>query len=278
MRKQSRGAGFSLIEMMIVMAIFMVISGAVFGLLNASQVRYRSEQQVVEALQGARVAVSQMTRDIHKAGYPPANAYDISAAGFAGVVPANQVAVPFWSTPANCTINTLNPAASTCIVPNPFELVIEADIDPQNAISPEQVEWIYYRVEMPGGAAAPAAPAGGGTARTLYRMISEKVAGGDPRIQGVATYRAARALLTPLVENVVNDPAAWPADPDERVFRYWCGAGLTTCTANNIQGVFIVLRVQSRFPDPTRTVNTLGELNYRAVTLQSVSRPMNPAQ
>ena len=64
--------GFSLLEVMVVMTIFLVVAGAVFELLNVSQQRYRSEQQVLESFQGARLGMDLMVRDIHNAGYPPA--------------------------------------------------------------------------------------------------------------------------------------------------------------------------------------------------------------
>ena len=63
--------GFSLLEVMVVMTIFLVVAGTVFELLNVSQQRYRSEQQVLESFQGARLGMDLMVRDIHNAGYPP---------------------------------------------------------------------------------------------------------------------------------------------------------------------------------------------------------------
>ena len=63
-------SGFSLIELMVVLVIFLIVTGAVFGLLNVAQVRYRSEQQFLDSLQGAQTGLEQITRDIHRAGYP----------------------------------------------------------------------------------------------------------------------------------------------------------------------------------------------------------------
>src|SRR3972149_11498584 len=69
-------SGFSLIELMVVLVIFLIVTGAVFGLLNTAQIRYRSEQQFLDSLQGARTGLEQIARDIHRAGYPALNAYD----------------------------------------------------------------------------------------------------------------------------------------------------------------------------------------------------------
>jgi len=48
-----RERGFSLIEMLVVVAVFTVVTGAVFGLLDVAQQRYRIESEVLDAFQGA---------------------------------------------------------------------------------------------------------------------------------------------------------------------------------------------------------------------------------
>ncbi|MGH9862810.1 MAG: prepilin-type N-terminal cleavage/methylation domain-containing protein, partial [Candidatus Acidiferrales bacterium] len=40
---KKRQQGFSLLEVMLVLGIFLVVSGAVFELLNVAQLRYRAE-------------------------------------------------------------------------------------------------------------------------------------------------------------------------------------------------------------------------------------------
>src|SRR3990172_917691 len=149
MRVRRADSGFSLIELMVVLVIFLIVTGAVFGLLNVAQVRYRSEQQFLDSLQGARTGLEQITRDIHRAGYPALNAYDTvpqtppSAWTVAGGVPSNSVAVPFvgmrfGAIDQTCLVDTANPALSTCVIPGPFEIILEADLDPENAVAPAQ--------------------------------------------------------------------------------------------------------------------------------------------
>src|SRR2546426_12222934 len=70
-----RQRGFSLIEMMVAVAIFVVITGAAFSLLDNSQRRYTSEAQLLDSFQGARFGYDQMSLDIHSAGFPPQNAF-----------------------------------------------------------------------------------------------------------------------------------------------------------------------------------------------------------
>ena len=284
MRERLRQAGFSLIELMVVLVIFLIVTGAVFGLLNVAQVRYRAEQQFLDSLQGARIALENITRDVHRAGYPTANAYDTmpqtppslwtAAAG----VPVTRLAVPFVGYRAGaidqtCVIDTANPALSTCRVPNAFELIIETDLDPENTAAPNQIEWVYYRLDRPGNALA-SPPAGGGPVppgRTLYRRVSTKTCTGPPWTPMTCVGGNPIGAGSPFVDNVINDPALYGGDPNEAVFRYTCAGGATTCTPENIEEVYIVLRVQAY----SRDLQTRG---IRALTLQSVARRMNPSQ
>ena len=280
-----RGAkGFSLIEVMLVMAVFMVVSGAVFSLLGSAQVRYRSEQQLVEALQGARIGLDVLTRDIHRAGYPPINSYDRNVTLFAmdvangyparGLVAVRLPGMVGTTLSTVCLVDTDNPGAgaSTCDLPNPYELLIETDIDPDNQAVPEQVEWIYYRVAAPGTPHTSFPPDGGGNRRTLYRMVSDKKQGADPRASGTTKYRGIASRLVPMIEDVMNDPAG---GADQWVFRYVCTGGVTVCAPGQIQEIHVELRVQTRSPN-LLVPATGGMLNYRTVTLRTVARPINP--
>lgn len=267
MRKRASQAGFSLVELLIVLAIFAVVSGAILGLLNLAQARYRSEQQFLDAFQGARIGVDQLVRDIHTAGYPPVNAYDTVPANPASGwdpngVPVTMIAVPLVGivgTGVNqtCTVN------GTCTIPNPWELVIETDQEPDGT-----VDWIYYRL---------APPTGGGPLRTLYRAGSVKTCTGPPWVpmQCVGGNPVANTGV-PFVENVTQDPGQAP-DPTNNpaVFTYVCPGGTLTvpgtCTAEMVQEVYIVLRVRSTLPD-------LQTGDPRMITLQGAARVLNPPQ
>ncbi len=63
--------GFSLIELLVALGIFLVITGAAFTLLGSSQKRYQTDSQILTSFQEARLGVDQMVRDINDAGYPP---------------------------------------------------------------------------------------------------------------------------------------------------------------------------------------------------------------
>lgn len=66
--------GFTLIELMIGLAVTTVIVGAGFGVLIATQKATTSSQQIVDAQQGTRLAMELISRDIKLAGFGPWNA------------------------------------------------------------------------------------------------------------------------------------------------------------------------------------------------------------
>ena len=68
--------GFSLLELLIALAVFSFIVGGIFSNLTQSQTRYQFEQEVVEVQQTARNAADIMEREIKLAGFPIASYYD----------------------------------------------------------------------------------------------------------------------------------------------------------------------------------------------------------
>lgn len=63
-------AGFSLIELMVVVLLLSIVVGAIFNQINRAQVRYRVEDQRLDLTQQDRDFIDQFTRDLHQAGYP----------------------------------------------------------------------------------------------------------------------------------------------------------------------------------------------------------------
>src|SRR6266545_6743593 len=63
-------AGFSLLEMMVVVAVLVIVMGAVMQQVDTVQKRYVAEEQGLEISQESREFFDQMTRDLHQAGYP----------------------------------------------------------------------------------------------------------------------------------------------------------------------------------------------------------------
>src|SRR5260370_5128032 len=248
--------GFSLIELLVALGIFLVITGAAFTLLGSSQKRYQTDSQILTSFQEARLGVDQMVRDINDAGYPPPT--------FVGTDVTKFTKAPFaWSpnSPATpCTVDI------GCITPGDFDIIIETNTTPQDAGS--QVEWIRYKLQ--------------GT--TLMRGAALKVSGDDPAVD-TATF------FVPFVQNVVNNsptlqigqfqlsaayPNVFPSGNPVPIFTYFCDTPITNlpaptlCSAaladnspKNIRDVAITLIVASPLPDATTGKPRLVQLTAR---------------
>jgi type II secretory pathway component PulJ len=231
-------AGFSLIELLVGTVIFTIIAGTVFSVLMSSQLRYSSENNVAQAFQQGNVAIDQITRDIHSAGYPPEGALSNATAG----AHPELYALPFaWSpnyaTPAACIVNV------SCAVPGDYDLILESDYG-QNSGAATGVQWIRYSLQ--------------GT--TLMRGVVTKVPFADP-------VASTTASLTPYLENVQNGNKSLP------IFSYtWDNINpVPRHIPSNIREVNISLIVQGTQPDPQTH-------QYRTVTLTGQAVRFNPNQ
>lgn len=68
-----RQAGFSLLEMLIAITIFSIVTAAIYGILEVARADRFTTNQRVEGLQSLRVAMNTMERDCHNAGFGFAN-------------------------------------------------------------------------------------------------------------------------------------------------------------------------------------------------------------
>jgi type II secretory pathway pseudopilin PulG len=81
-RKLPITAGFSLLELMLVVLLLTIVVGALFSQIERAQVRYRVEDQKLDLTQQEREFIDQFTRDLHQAGFPTVaiygNQYDVN--------------------------------------------------------------------------------------------------------------------------------------------------------------------------------------------------------
>ena len=290
-RSAKHERGFTLIEMLAALGIFLLVTGAAFTLLTSSQQRYQTESQVLNSFQEARLGLDQMVRDINDAGFPPPT---YQASGNGGNLFNYLANVPFaWSAGSGyytnpCQIGT--GGAGTCttstagdLAPGDFDIIIETEPNPLDpSCAPGcQVQWIRYQLGGPNGT-------------TLLRGMVPKVAGTDPDTAFVAAN-----ALAPFVQNVVNNspnlqigqfqlgaayPNVFPGDAPVPIFQYVCDtpstpqnppqacplAGADNSPAN-IRDVLITLIVAAPVPDATSG-------RPRLVQLEGRGRRVNPNQ
>ena len=259
MRKKTQG--FSLLELMLGMALFLLVAGTAFSLLGTSQKRYHTDSQVLSSSQEARLGLDQIVRDVNDSGYPPASRFSVLPA-------ANSYAVtpvawsPGYAGGAPCTIGV------TCTSPSDFDLIVETQFDNTG------VNWIRYQL-----------PAG---TTTLLRGVAPKTVGGDPAA-------ATAGAMLPYVQNVMNNgtgaqigaiqaayPTMFPGGNPVPVFSYTCdvgggGAPLSCPAAGasnapvNIRDVEVTLIIQPVDRD-------LQTQQLRVVELHGRGRRVNPNQ
>jgi prepilin-type N-terminal cleavage/methylation domain-containing protein len=254
--KQKMQSGFTMLELMIAVAIFMIICGAIFTLLGNSQKQFRTESQLLASFQEARLGLDQIVRDANSAGYPPQNHFTIlPAANFYAIGPLGWQ--PGYLAGVPCLIGTAG--GGTCATPSDWDVIFEGDINDGNGVS-----WIRYQLQ--------------GT--TLFRGAVPKTAG-----TSAAVATSAAGVLLPYVTNVMNNatpaqiatfqaayPTMFPGGVAQPVFQFFCDtpAGPVLCqnaaasnSPSNVRDVQIRLIVMAQQNDLQTNRVRLVELNGR---------------
>ncbi len=287
--KTPRG-GFTLLELLVALSVFLLVSGAAFTLLTSSQQRYQTESQLLTSFQEGRLGLDQIVRDVNDAGYPPSSFLAAPVGNplnyFASTPFAWSQGVGYPNTPCQigtagggtCTTSTAGDSA-----PGDFDLLIETNPNPQDG---GPVQWIRYQLQ--------------GT--ILMRGMAPKQSGNDPDAAFVG-----QNAVVPFVQNVVNNspnlqagvdavgnpiplsaqyPAVFPGGNPVPIFQYTCNtpsapqfplptcAGLGPVSDNspaNIRDVIITLIVMAPLPDATTGVRRIVQLDGRG-------RRVNPNQ
>jgi type II secretory pathway component PulJ len=87
----SEPVGFTIVELLIALAIFMLVLGGIFSMFGPSNALYASGQRKVSSQQSARLAMDMLVRQIRMAGYFPEN-YDTAPA--CGALECNNIPLP----------------------------------------------------------------------------------------------------------------------------------------------------------------------------------------
>lgn len=249
-------SGFTLVETLVSVALFLIVGGAIFSLLNLSQKRNQTEMQLVASFQDARLGLDQIIRDIDDSGYPPQNQFSTAPAVNLFTVTPVAWSPTYPATP--CLIGTAG--GGTCVSPGDFDVIFEEALSNNNA----GVVWIRYQLR--------------GT--TLLRGVVNKTAGADP----VAATSAAGVMI-PYVLNVVNNasaaqiaqfkaafPSMFPGSNPQPIFQFNCDtpAGPVLCqnaginnSPVNVRDVQVRLIVKTIVNDAQTGLPRLVELNGR---------------
>jgi prepilin-type N-terminal cleavage/methylation domain-containing protein len=78
MKQPTMSRGFSLLEVMVVVALMTILIGSVLSMITVTQQRARAEQVKVDIFQESREFADQFVRDLHQAGYPSTRMFDTS--------------------------------------------------------------------------------------------------------------------------------------------------------------------------------------------------------
>lgn len=258
-RSCSAQGGFTILEMLMAMGLFLIICAVMFELLNLSQKKYSNETQLTAAFQDARLAMDQIVRDFNMAGYPPANLFSVVPTS-----PQTYAITPVaWSPgysgtpPVPCQIGT--GGGGTCSTPGDYDLIVETRLSTDTNVS-----WIWYHLDP--------------TSNTLYRAVVPKAGAGTDPYSSVQTSPA----KVPFLANVVNDntgllpaisgqyPAMFPGGLPQPIFQYRCEtpAGTMACplagtynSPQNVRDVAVTLIVMTPQPDMQTQNLKLVELN-----------------
>ena len=225
-------------ELMIATTIFLVICGAMFGLLQLSQQKYSSETQLSGAFQETRLAIDQIVRDFNVSGYPSQSLFSTLPANSTKYAVSPVAWSPNYLAGTPCALGA-PPLGAPCTTPGDFDLILETDLGNGNGVS-----WIRYQLN--------------GT--TLYRSVVAKTTGTDPAAPPLDP-----TVVVPFLTNVVNSPA-------QPIFKFTCDTptGPQPCSAagnygvvNNIRDVDITLIVMTRQRDLQTQQLKLVELDGR---------------
>lgn len=197
-----RQQGFSLVELIVAMAVILIVMGGVFQILSQSQQRFVATTSAEDSTASGREALDLMVREMSLAGYPPANSY---AAGVITVSNQNLVSV-----------------AGGFLAASNYAVQFEADLTDSGTVTV-----VNYQLQVPTGvpfSSCPGAATNGNlTVPTLMRSAVAKNANGaavtpsfEPFLSNVQNCANGAPIFrycpAPPTGTLVTAP--WPADPN----------------------------------------------------------------
>jgi prepilin-type N-terminal cleavage/methylation domain-containing protein len=219
--------GFTLVEILVAMAIGLIMLTAIYTAVNTAQRSTSGIERKVVAQQDARAALELMAMEIRMASY------DRNMDNAIWVNPASTAATPCFSTSPNPTYKGIQEAT-------PFAITVEMDINDNGIIdntpnnSNETIKYVYQ-------------------AASQYITRSTNCGSAQPFLGDNPT--SGRPLSTRVV-NDQNGNGLYDTGIDVPIFRYYDGAGTEILPANlpasipNIRVIEITLVVETEDVDP----------------------------
>ncbi|MGE5850647.1 MAG: PilW family protein [Candidatus Methylomirabilota bacterium] len=133
----SRRPGFSLVELVIGLTVFLVVLLAVYQLFDTGTATYRSGQRKVDVQQNARVALDEVVRQIRMVGYWPENfdanpANDLPATSIGLHVGMSNGLAVFGDLDGTCNLTQAQNPGQSCPAPSSNVFLFCVDTDKPN--------------------------------------------------------------------------------------------------------------------------------------------------
>ena len=224
----NRERGFSLMELLIVVILFMIVMGAVFRLMNLGIARSSTEQAKLDMFQQAREFMDQMSRDLRQAGYPSMRNY----------VATNASASPAF--PSNPAVNDSRVAVGLVKV-SADELWFEGDVEGNGTVSV-----VHYWYD----------PSTSDNCPCLKRSQLPKIVGNPFTGQTTASYQTELQgvlntnVFSAFIKGQTGTPVTLPLDFSSNA-----------TTIADIDVIQAVVTVRSKFFDPETRVHPVSTLN-----------------
>lgn len=230
--------GFSLVELLVAMAIGMMMMTAIYGAVNIGQRSSTGIEKKVIAQQDARSVLGLMAMEIRMASYNP------------------SLATGIWVNPANCANSPVGSGQypnyqntyQGIIDATPNSLIIEMDTNGSSIIGDSENEIISYAYDQANQYIWRETRRQGTCVQNRQPLLGATTAGGQPK--------------TVLVTNDINNDGAYTAGVDIPVFRYYDGTGTEIQAANlstqidRIRRIEITLVVDTADVDPNMVSDT----------------------
>ncbi len=301
--RNSKQAGFSIIELLVSVAIITLLMAAFFQFVSATQRQHRGNQLLAEIYGGGRGVLEAITQEIQQAGYNPdftpnttlsagisAGSQTVAVASSTGMFPGNDVIVDFGASQEKVTMTAVGHApdnfAATFNSPHPLAAPIFSATKPfptgilsttdgmlirfyGSQIKKDRLQYIEYSCYPKGANRSVGCPATGtttigGTTYNLYTLYRSAT--------DVPFLAATANDGSPVVDNVVSTAVganaaggSGPPGTAAPVFHFDTALIGTTTVVTRVT---ITLTLQTLVRDPDS-----GQL--RTATLRSQIVPRN---